>query len=85
MLKNKIIVNLFVYNSYKNLNKIARSLYLSKLNIKKIFIIDNNFSNSLTKREKVLLKQIKKMYNLKFVLIVNSKNYGMGGNHKILF
>ena len=84
MLKNKIIVNLFVYNSYKNLNKIARSLYLSKLNIKKIFIIDNNSSNSL-REKKALLKQIKKVYNLKIILIVNSKNYGMGGNHKILF
>ena len=37
MLKNKIIVNLFFYNSYKNLNKIARSLYLSKLNKKNIY------------------------------------------------
>ena len=84
MHKNKIIVNLFVYNSYKNLHKIARSLYLSKLNIKKIFIIDNNSSNSLRER-KTLLKQIKKLYNLKINLIVNSKNYGMGGSHKILF
>ena len=84
MNKDKIIINLFVFNSYKNLNQIARNLFKSNLNIKKIIVIDNNSSNTLQEK-KNYLNEIKKNYKFKIKLVVNKKNYGLGGSHKILF
>ena len=52
MNKEKFIINLFVYNSYKNLKIIFKYLYLSKINISKIIIIDNNSSNSISNKKK---------------------------------
>ena len=51
MNKEKFIINLFVYNSYKNLKTIFKYLYLSKINISKIIIIDNNSSNSISNKK----------------------------------
>jgi len=82
--KEKFIINLFVYNSYKNLKTIFKHLYLSKININKIIIIDNNSSNSISEKIKII-KSINNKYNFNISLIVNKKNYGLGGSHKILF
>jgi len=84
MNKEKFIINLFVYNSYKNLKTIFKYLYLSKINISKIIIIDNNSSNSISNKKKII-KSINDKYKFNISLIVNKKNYGLGGSHKILF
>lgn len=84
MNKEKFIINLFVYNSYKNLKTIFKHLYLTKININKIIIIDNNSSNSISNKIKII-NSINNKYNFNISLIVNKKNYGLGGSHKILF
>lgn len=84
MNKEKFIINLFVYNSYRNLKTIFKYLYLSKINISKVIIIDNNSSNSVANKKKII-KSINYKYNFNISLIVNKKNYGLGGSHKILF
>ena len=53
MNKEKFIINLFVYNSYRNLKTIFKYLYLSKINISKVIIIDNNSSNSVANKKKL--------------------------------
>jgi|TARA_B110000027_G_C16083685_1_gene284881 hypothetical protein len=85
MKKNpKIIINLSVYNSYKNLKKIIFGISSLKLNIVKIFIIDNNSSNTI-KQKLSIIKKIKNLYKIRLKLIINEKNYGFGGSQKILF
>ena len=80
----KIIINLSVYNSYKNLKKIIYRIQAIKLNIVKIIIIDNNSANSI--QEKLdIIKKLKALYKINIKLVVNKKNYGFGGSQKILF
>lgn len=80
----RLIINLSVYNSYKNLRKIISEIYALKLNIIKIIIIDNNSSNS-TKEKLTIIKKLKSLYKINIKLVVNKKNYGFGGSQKILF
>ncbi len=82
--KPKIVVNLSVYNSFKNLNKIISDINNSKLNIIKIIIIDNNSENSI-KQKLAIIKKIKYLSKIKLKLIINNQNYGFGGSQKILF
>tara|TARA_B100000787_G_C16171735_1_gene286875 strand:+ start:773 stop:1561 length:789 start_codon:yes stop_codon:yes gene_type:complete len=80
----KLIINLSVFNSYNNLIKIISHIKSENLNITKIIIIDNNSSNSI--KEKLdIIKKVKNLYPIKLKLIINKKNYGLGGSQKILF
>ena len=82
--KQRLIINLSVYNSYKNLKKIVSGISIIKENIKKIIIIDNN--SSLPNKEKIeIIKKLKNLYKIKITLIINNDNYGYGGSQKILF
>ncbi len=84
MNNKKIIINIQVFNSFKNLNKIFKNIKISKLNIKKVIVIDNNSSLKLVDKIKII-KQIKKKYKININLIINKSNHGYGGSQKILF
>jgi len=84
-LKNyNFILSLPVYNSYKNLNIIFKNFCKKKLNIKKIIVIDNHSDKSLSQKKQIILK-LKLLYKIDIKLIINKKNYGIGGSQKILF
>jgi len=77
------IVILPVYNSFENLYSIINEIKKSKINTKKIFIIDNNSRIPInTKLE--ILKTNKKKSKIDINLIINKKNYGIGGSQKII-
>jgi len=80
----RLIVNLSVFNSYKNLKKIIAGISAIKLNIVKIIIVDNNSSISIKKKLALLIK-LKNLYKINIKLVVNNENYGFGGSQKILF
>jgi len=82
----KYIIALSVYNSYQNLQNILIDIKKSSFNnlIKKIIIVDNNSEETLTNKIK-LIKYLSRKYKKKIKLIVNNKNYGLGGSQKILF
>lgn len=84
MKKNYYILSLPVYNSYKNLNKILKNFCKKEINISKIIIIDNCSNNSISKKKKIVSK-LKLLHKIDIKLIVNEKNYGIGGSQKILF
>jgi len=84
--KIKIILALSVYNSYQNLENIFIDIQKSPFNsvIKKIIIIDNDSIMNINKKIN-LIKSLSKKYKKEINLIVNYKNYGLGGSQKILF
>ena len=84
--KNKFILVFSVYNSYQNLEIIFLNIKNSNFNnlIKNIIIIDNN--SDLKNKDKIkLIKYLSKKFKKKIKLIINQKNYGIGGSQKILF
>jgi len=86
MSNKKIIINIQVFNSFKNLPKIFKNIKKSKLNITNIILIDNNSTMKLSEKIK-MIKELKVKYKIKIKIkfIVNKMNYGYGGSQKILF
>ena len=84
MYQKKILINLSVFNSFKNLNKIFYQINQSKIKIKKIIIVDNNSTIPLNKKLSIA-NDLSKKYRIKICLIINKQNYGFGGSQKILF
>ena len=84
MSKKKVIINIQVYNSFKNLGKIFDRINNSRLNIVKIYIIDNNSPIIIDEKLKIIKKFAIKP-KIKTELIINKINYGYGGSQKILF
>ena len=84
MYQKKILINLSVFNSFKNLNKIFYKINKSKIKIKKIIIVDNNSTIPLNKKLSIA-NDLSKKYRIKICLIINKQNYGFGGSQKILF
>ncbi len=86
MYSKKILLALAVYNSYSNLEKILINLKRSNYNklIKDIIIIDNN-SVMKEKDKTKIIKNLSNKFKKKIQLIINHKNYGLGGSQKILF
>ncbi len=84
--KKKFILALAVFNSYSNLENILFNIKNSSFNklIKEIVIVDND-SNLLKKDKIKKIKSLSKKFHKKIHLIINSKNYGLGGSQKILF
>ena len=85
-MKKKFLIYLPVYNSFKNLPKIFSniSFYLKDYSID-FLVVDNN-SEIYSKLKKIsLIKKIKsKNKNINIFLIINNKNYGIGGSMKIM-
>ena len=78
------IIILPVYNSYQNLHNIIDEIQKAKLLLKKIIIIDNNSNLPLnTKLE--IIKINREKNKIKIDLVINKKNYGIGGSQKIIF
>ena len=85
-IKEKIIISFSVYNSYQNLESIFIDIQKSSFNnvVKKIIIIDNNSKININQKIN-FIKSLSKKYKKKIKLIINYKNYGLGGSQKILF
>ena len=86
LINKKYILALAVYNSYDNLNNIFLNIKNSSFNglIQEIVIVDNN--SDLSKKDKLKkIKYLSKKFHKKINLIINNKNYGLGGSQKILF
>tara|TARA_B110000027_G_C16118615_1_gene301561 strand:+ start:2090 stop:2872 length:783 start_codon:yes stop_codon:yes gene_type:complete len=81
---HNFVVILPVFNSYQNLDKIIGEIKRSNIFVKKIIIIDNNSKLPLKNKHKIL-KDNRLKYKLKINLIINKKNYGIGGSQKIIF
>lgn len=79
----KLILNFQTCNSLENLDDLLKIFCASDLNIKKIYITDNN-SNLSENKKILLLKQLKRKYFKKIIFILNKKNYGIGGSQKII-
>tara|TARA_B100000767_G_C19765041_1_gene537127 strand:- start:1109 stop:1894 length:786 start_codon:yes stop_codon:yes gene_type:complete len=85
MIKNlELILNLPTFNSMSNLEEILDALVKSGLKIKKIYITDNNSQISNLEKTK-LVNVLKSKYFKNITLIINKKNYGIGGSQKITF
>jgi len=85
-INKRFIIAFSVYNSYENLHNILSEIKKSSFNhlIKKVIIIDNNSVKNFD--EKIsLVKNLSRKYKKKIKLIINFKNYGLGGSQKILF
>ena len=84
MIKNlELILNLATFNSMSNLEEILDALVKSGLKIKKIYITDNN--SQISNLEKIeLVNVLKSKYFKNITLIINKKNYGIGGSQKII-
>lgn len=84
--KKKFILAFAVYNSYQNIANILSSIKKTHYNnlINEIVIVDNN--SKLIKKDKIqVINSISKKFDKKIKLIINTKNYGLGGSQKILF
>ena len=80
----ELIFNFSTYNSLHNLEKIFDEIFKSGLKIKKIFIVDNDSEISESKKIELVNNLKSKFFN-NIVLIINEKNYGIGGSQKITF
>lgn len=82
-MNKECIIILPVYNSFDNLYSIINEIKNININTKKIIIIDNNSSIPInTKLE--ILKNNKEKNKIHIDLIINKKNYGIGGSQKII-
>ena len=79
----KLILNFQTYNSLQNLENLLEFFCKSDLNIKKIFVTDNN-SNIDYDDKILLLKKLREKYFKNILFVLNSKNYGIGGSQKII-
>jgi hypothetical protein len=84
-MKTRIVIYIPVYNSFGNLNSIISSLKLLKNFSIEVVIIDNS-SVTLNDNKKILnITKLKSRYRfINFTLIINKKNYGLGGSFKIM-
>jgi len=80
----ELIFNFITYNSLHNLEKIFEEIFKTNLKVKKIFITDNN-SDILEEDKIKLVNHLKSKYFNNIILIINAKNYGIGGSQKITF
>ena len=71
-MNEKFIIILPVYNSYDNLFDIIKEIKNSKLNVKKIIMIDNNSDISLNDKIKIL-KINREINKFNIDLIINKK------------
>lgn len=85
-LNKKFILALAVYNSYNNVENILLNIKNSPFNnlIQELVIVDNN--SGLSKKNKIkIIKNLSNKFKKEIKLIINDKNYGLGGSQKILF
>lgn len=82
----KFAIGISVYNSYQNLDNIFNNIEKAFLNEDyklDILVIDNASKLDYKKKEKII-SSLKNKYKFQITLILNEKNYGMGGSQKII-